>query len=110
MNALEPTCGWAERLGRITNQFEPGTSIYNAVVERARRMVHEARTRDDIQRVLRLLHAGLFEHLTDGPRHELVRCKAAIDQQPEPLSVQAFKESFERGTGDQPPPPDERLS
>jgi hypothetical protein len=105
MGTSDPIRDLGERLGRTTNQFAPGTALYANVIERARAMMHDAHTRDDVQRTLTFLDQNLRTHLGDGPRQEFVSCKEAVENDPGPLSVDAFKEGFARGTGEQLPEP-----
>src|SRR5262245_2857165 len=85
MNTVDPVRKLAERLGRTTNQFAPGTPLYS-VVERARSMVHEAHTRDDVHRTLVFMDDHLRRHLFDGPRDEFIDCKRALERERGPLS------------------------
>jgi len=89
-----------ERLGRMARQFEPGTSFYLTVVEHARAMAHGLRTRDDVDRMVRLMELEMVPHLATSGRAEFAACKAAIANYPAPLSVDAFKEGFAEGNGE----------
>ena|SRR5689334_14002771 len=103
MSTSDPIRDLGERLGRATNQIAPGTPLYDQVVERVRSMMHDAHTRDDVQEALTFLDEHLRTHLGDGPRQEFIRWKEAVENDPGPLSVDAFKEGFARGTGEQLP-------
>jgi hypothetical protein len=103
MTYIDPVRDLGEKVGRVTNQFEPGSPVYLTVVERAKMLVDQARTRDDIEQLLIFLVDGLRPHLADEAFAELVRSKSSLEQVDSAMPVDAFREGFARGTGDKLP-------
>lgn len=103
MKAMHPISELAERLGRITNGFEPGTPLYDEFVEDARRQVDHAGTRDDLEQIVQRLGSKLTAHLTDDQLNELEKVIAEIESSKGPWPVEAFKEGYKKGTGEELP-------
>ena len=95
-----PIAETAERFGRLTSQFEPGTSFYMDVVQGMRERVRTANTRDDLEQVITDLRTKLEGHFTDDQMDQLTHVLHDMRGVGSGWPVEAFKEGFLRGSGE----------
>jgi len=103
MSMIHQVSSIAERLGRVTGQFEPGTPFYQDVVDRVRADVDKAHTRDDLETAMTGLEARVVPHLTDAMLVDFIDALQSLRQLQDPWPIDAFKEGFQSGTGQQLP-------
>ena len=103
MSLDHPIAEVAEQFGRLTSQFEPGTSFYAQVVQEPRKKVQNAQTRDDLELLVNELKTKLGPHLTDDQMDQFDRILQSMSEVGTGWSVEAFKEGYQRGTGEQLP-------
>ena len=103
MNFEHPIAEIAEQFGRLTSQFEPGTSFYAQVVQEPRKKVQNAQTRDDLELLVNDLKSKLGPHLTDDQMEQFQSILLRMSEVGTGWPVEAFKEGYQRGTGEQLP-------
>ncbi|MDQ3102126.1 MAG: hypothetical protein M3R08_12115 [Bacteroidota bacterium] len=103
MSIMHPITKVAERLGRVSSRFEPGTDFYEDVVQQTRNSIDQANDRDDLELVVETLEKKLTAHLTDDEMKTFQDIVNDIREMNGPWPVEAFKEGYQRGTGQQLP-------
>ena len=103
MSHDHPIAEVAERFGRLTSQFEPGTTFYQEVVQITRNKVDSASTRDDLEDVIADLEMKLRPHFTDDQMDQFGTMVQEMRTIGSGWPVDAFKDGYRKGTGEQLP-------
>lgn len=93
----------AGRIATIANQFGPDSQLYDEAVERSRKEVADASTRDDLSKLVDRLERLLTPHLMDDHMEKFHNVVTELRGTQEPWPVEAFKEGYLEGSGQQLP-------
>lgn len=90
-------------IATVANQFGPDSELYDDAVEKSRREVSAASTRDDLERFIDRLESVVTPHLTDDRMDQFRSALNELRGTQEAWPVDPFKEGFLVGSGQELP-------